>query len=331
MKEINVMYASDDNFVEVMATSIVSLLENNKSYYIDIYIVSDNISYKNKELINSMVLTYENCKIVFVEMPDLDEIIGETVDIKRYAKSMFSRILVGSLCPAELEKILYIDCDTMILGDVSEIYFDNLQGKVFGAVNDCRNIRYNNNLGMKKASVYINTGVLIINLSEYREKNYEKLLIDKIYKHNGQLEFPDNDIICRYMEDEICYIPPKYNAISVLFSCNREQLIRLRKPQLMYSKAEYDEAVNNPTIVHFTTCFLLPARPWFENYEHKFAKRYLDYRNLTPWRDEPLRKFKPTLKTKLVKFLPKGLVVILAGYIHSFLKPILQKKINTQE
>lgn len=335
MKEINILYASDECFAEIMGTSIVSLLENNFSYPINIYVASQDIKESSKSKLKDMVGRYKNAHLSIVEVPNLDEILGEDIDIKRYSRSMFSRLLCGSLLPKNVSRVLYIDCDTIVLGDVNKFFCLDLHKKTIAAVNDCRNKRYNDNLGMKNRSIYINSGVLLIDVTRYRQCQYEQFLIDKIKKHNGQLEFPDNDIICRYLEDDILIIPPKYNATSVLFSCNWKQLQTLRKPHKCFSEAEYTEAITSPIIVHFTTCFLLPARPWYHGYLHKYAETYIHYREMTPWKDNGLWIYNPSFKKKIInsiiKLLPKDVVVLIAGCLHSTLNPMLQKKVDTHE
>lgn len=333
MNEINVMYASDENFAWIMATSIISLLKNNKYNKINIFIASQEITSESKIKIKTMVNKYSNVNLKIIEIPDLDMIAEMTIDIKRYSKSMFSRIMCDSLLPKSLSRIIYIDCDTIIMKDLLDLYNLDLKGKTIGAVNDCRNKKYNDNLGMQSESIYINSGVLLIDLKKYRKNNYEAFLIKKIIKHNGELEFPDNDIICRYLENDIKIIPPKYNATSVLFACNWNNLLKLRKPHKCFSNKEYVDAVNDPTIVHFTTCFLLPARPWYKNYRHKYANYFIKYKMNTPWKSKELLDYNPNFVKKLINFtikiLPENIVCTLAGILHAIIKPSIQRKVDT--
>ena len=52
--EMYIVYASDDNFSDIMGVSILSLFENNKDENINIYILDSNISKDNKDKIESI-------------------------------------------------------------------------------------------------------------------------------------------------------------------------------------------------------------------------------------------------------------------------------------
>ena len=55
----NIVYASDENYVSIMATSIVSLMVNNRSIgEIVFYIMADNISAESQHMLESMVKKY---------------------------------------------------------------------------------------------------------------------------------------------------------------------------------------------------------------------------------------------------------------------------------
>ena len=67
---LNVLYFSSDLFVDVAATSIVSLLENNKSFeVIKVYIIDDGISNEKCKLLRKMVEDYGR-ELVLLPAPD---------------------------------------------------------------------------------------------------------------------------------------------------------------------------------------------------------------------------------------------------------------------
>ncbi len=329
--KINYLYASDDKFSRVLGTSLYSLYEKNFENIEHVYIICQGIKDENKKKIMEIEEKF-NMKdtIIFIEMPNFDKIIGKKADIKRYSASMFSRILISSLLPKDVNRIIYLDCDTMINTSLEELWEYDLKNKPIGAVNDYRSVNYQKNLGIMEENCYINSGVLLIDLIKYKENKLEERLVNAIGKYNGILEFPDNDVICKIAQNEIELLPLKYNVTSIFFMTNYKELKTLRKPNICDEYNIYSSAISNPSIVHFTTCFLMNGRPWMKNCNHPLTNKYLEYYKKTAWKDEPLQEEKSNLKNKIkrtiVKILPRKIMIFVVGIVHAYIKPLLQRK-----
>ena len=323
---MNILYASDNNFSKVLGVSLYSLLLNNKNIN-NIFVISQNISDNNKEKLNNIANRF-NTRLVFIEMPNFDQILGTKTDIKRYSLSMFSRIIITTLLPIEINRVIYLDCDTLINNDLSDLYNYNLENKTIGAVNDYRSIFYQRNLNIKDSNCYINSGVLLIDLKLYRINNCENRLIDCIKKYNGIFEFPDNDAICKVMQDEILLLPIKYNMTSVFYMTTIKELKMLRKPNVIDNDNVIEVSKRNPSIIHFTTMFLMNGRPWYKDCNHPYSKKYLDIYKLTPWKDEELSVFKMSFVKRIKKIItciiPRFILIPVIGIIHSYIKPFFQ-------
>ena len=64
---MNILYASNNKFISIMLTSIVSLLENTEQK-ISLYIIDDDISEKNKNIIKKRYINTNMFKILFLLM-----------------------------------------------------------------------------------------------------------------------------------------------------------------------------------------------------------------------------------------------------------------------
>ena len=117
---MNVMYASDNNYAWLMGISMISLFENNKeSKKIDVYVFGDNLSEKNQKTMTEIAKKYgRNCHHVDVAKINISQILMS----ERYPKSTFSRLFAYDLLPKEVEKLIYLDCDTIINKNLSEFY-----------------------------------------------------------------------------------------------------------------------------------------------------------------------------------------------------------------
>jgi len=210
--EIPIFFASDDNYVPFLAVSIKSMLENaSKEYYYNIYILTEGISDKNK----TKLKTYEttNSQISFIELSDyITKIKDRLTSTLRdyYTESIFYRIFIASLCP-QYKKAIYLDCDIVVLGDISKFYNIDLGDNILGAVtddvingNEDFKIYAKYGVGVDHTK-YFNSGVLLMNLDEYRKQKIQQRFVYLLVKHNFETAAPDQDYL-----NVLCYGKVKY-------------------------------------------------------------------------------------------------------------------------
>lgn len=324
---MNIVYASNNDFVEPLIVSLTSLFESNPVHNVTVYVISNNISFENKNKVLRISNKYGR-NAIFINNPDIHELIGEKIELKRFSESMFSRILTDTLLPDNVKRIIYIDCDTLVMDDLTLLWEYDLHNNTIGAVRDSRNYRYNRNLGIQESRYYFYSGMLVIDMERYRSKGYESILLEGIRKYNGLLDFPDNDIICTYLQDDVCYLPLRYNITTMFYSCSFQEIEILRHPQYSYPQGEIAKSLQKPAIIHFDTFFLVSKRPWMVGCNHPLVDLWLKYRALTEYANLPLRYTKQTLKRKsialAVAIVPKFLLFPIVGFIHSVLRPVLQ-------
>ena len=88
-----------------------------------------------------------------------------------YYRCMFSAIL-----PEEVDKVLYLDCDIVILGDISEYWNTDMSNYSVACVEDIgsnEDERYDI-LKYDKSFSYFDAGVLLINLRYWREHKIDE-------------------------------------------------------------------------------------------------------------------------------------------------------------
>lgn len=328
---MNIVYASDDNFADIMGVSIVSLLENNKqAKQIKIFILDDSLSDSNKENLTSLIISY-NRSIFFAPAPNITNMIGGMqINPIRFSSSVFSRLLISSLLPETITKALYIDCDTLIRSSIEELYNENTDNCHGAGVLDCISSGHKRNIGLNANDNYFNAGVLLTNLDNWRCDNIQQAFIDFIIRYNGKVPYDDQGVINGTIAKSMKIISPIYNSTTVVFDFSTyEKLHKYRKPENYYTEAEYIESVNNPVIVHFSTSFL-SVRPWVRGCKHPYAGEWLKYKTMTPWSDVPLktdnRSLTKKFSTGIYHALPESIAIKIAGGIHSRVIPMVRGK-----
>ena len=326
---MNVLYASDDKFAGILAASLVSLFENNKQEEeLQVFILDDGISPENRERLNEIFSTYGR-KSAFLRVNDIE--IPDAFISNRWPKVAFIRLFISDILDSSVHRLLYLDCDTIIQAPLAELWRTRLDGNIIAGVRDCLSFGYLENLGMDRKSPYINSGVLLIDLDQYREYHVKERVQRFIKAYAGVIRYPDQDVINAVFEGKIYTLPPQYNTLTLFYDFSYDAMCKYRKPEAYYTRRQIEQAVNSPVIIHFTTSFL-SLRPWVENSRHRYKEQFLYYRSLSPWKDMPLWKDNTSgLKKAYVKIyrcVPRKWAVAFSGFLHATAVPVLKKRRN---
>lgn len=321
--KLDVVYHSSDLFAQVVAVSIVSLLENNKKLDITVYLIESNISETNKEYIKNIVSKYNNVKLNIIPLPNLESTYNikfKQVKKKWNVFDSFCRLYLGTILPLSVEKVLYLDSDTLVLNSLEELIQIDLKDNYFAAVKDCLSEGYYDLLGLDKTSVYCNSGMMYFNLKKWRDEDVEKSISSFINKKKGYIFFMEQSVMNIVCQNRILILSPKYNVSTLMLYLSYKQIQTLRKSQRFYSELELIDAVNNPHIVHLTGLFYITSRPWYEGSKHPMANCYLFYRNKTLFKSLPLFVQNSPSK-KMLSFIfnivPKRITLPIAGFLYN--------------
>lgn len=257
--KINIAYAPDDNFTNLTLVSMASTLENNANCEVEFIILYSNLSKKSIEAFD-IFKKYKNCKIRFAKV---DEKIFKQFSLASWVtvQSWF-RIALAELCP-DLDRVLYLDCDTLILGDLSELFSTDLSGNIIAGVTDV----VGESSHVKRLDIadnkYFNSGAILFDTKKMREENtFEKI---KSYSTGRKLQCPDQDAINKVTENQKLLLHPKYNYLEsweIGYKTDYEK---------DYLKL-YEEAKANPAIIHF-----VGLKPFYYKSLHSFKYEWWKY------------------------------------------------------
>lgn len=325
---MNIVYASDDNFAEIMGISICSLFENNKDVAeIVVYVLDDNISECNKQKLNELARKYKR-EIKSISTHSVAKEIT-CLHQDRGGASQFSRLFLSKLLPNDCSRVLYLDCDTCIRKNIEKFYNLNFDGKTVCGVMDCISKQHRTRLGMKENEPYINSGMMLIDLIAWRTNQIETKILDVIKKFNGCVPYADQGILNLALQGKIKLVHPRYNCMSIFTAFSFNDLLEYRQPSACDSSEDIEEAKTNPSIVHFVTLFCA-SRPWFKGSSGPFFDDWKRYKQQSPWVGAPERDIKKNslqkLGATLYKFAPKCLSLTILGFLHARIKPILMGK-----
>ena len=264
---IPIVLSANDRFVpylNVMISSILKYSSNNRKY--DVIILNGDISETNKNIIKSEN-TKENFYIRFINVNEYFD-KGKLFVDQHLSIETYYRLIIPEIMP-NYHKILYLDCDMVVLEDVAKLYDINLQGNIIGAVRDIDIIgqiksggkqleKYiKEKLELNNPLNYFQCGTLILDLDKLKKYTSSKELIDIACSYSFRCH--DQDVLNKVFKDKVLYLPQKWNVLmnweNPTNGTNRAQFLKMAPKELFY---EYETARKNPLIIHYAGY----QKPW---------------------------------------------------------------------
>lgn len=275
---MNILYTFNDNFVPQVAAAITSVMENNKQMnQIHFYLMSLNVSKENEDKLEEFIHSYHR-EVSFIELGDMQKHFDFSIHTSGWNPIVLARLLLDKLLPKEVDRILYLDGDTIVRGSLEELDNLDMKGHTIAASLEPTYSK------QRKASIemqgypYYNAGVLLIDLKSWRERDLGNKIITFYKEHDGKLFSNDQDAINATEKGNIYTLSPKYDYFNVYDQYPYSFLKKLCDYEYI-SKDIYDEAKKNPIIIHY----LGEERPWRTGNHHRFKDDYDRYLNMTPW------------------------------------------------
>lgn len=284
---MDVVYTLNDKFSPQVGASIASVCENNKgmgriSFWLLTVGGDGSISDENRKRFETLAAGYGRMLSIIV-LDDLRSYFDFEFDTNGWNPIVLLRLLIERVLPAEIDKVLYLDGDTVCRGNLDSLWADGMDGKALGAsIEPTVDRKRKESLGLGN-SHYYNAGVLLINLKRWREGHVGDRIIDYYREHGGRLFASDQDAINGCLKDEIYTLSPKYNYCNIFDQYSYRFLRKLEQPAEYVSRDVFTEARKDPLIIHY----LGEDRPWRRHNTHKYRDDYRHYLNLTEWRDAP--------------------------------------------
>jgi lipopolysaccharide biosynthesis glycosyltransferase len=281
---MNILCSCNDKYAQHCGVMLCSLFENTPEKNIKINLIDGGLNKKNKEKLKFLIESYDST-IVFIKFPKIDL---SKIKIGVHGPSSLIRIFVF---PKIKEKrILYLDSDMVVKGDVSKIFYEDLKDKILGAVLDgyFQKERYDYlKIPLKKD--YFNAGVMLVDLIKWEKKGVDKKIKKEISSEKAY-KYSDQDILNCVLYNDWEKINPSWNVVS-----NAYEGIMMRKSWNL-SRKNFKNLLKNPKIIHFTG----PIKPWHCLSVHPLRKEYWNYLKKTPWRNFKHEKLDSNLRLKKI-------------------------------
>ena len=214
---IPIFYALDERFLKYGIVSLASLSKNAKreDCIYRVYFLHTDICAESK--IKTKLLEREGLEIYFEDVSDYLESIAHRFPLRDYySKTTYFRLFIADMHP-EYDKAIYIDSDTIVQGDMAELYETYINGFVLGACHEQAMVQvdeYGNYvekcLGLNR-NLYFNAGVLLINCKVFRERNVLDRFIQILQVYDCVVT-QDEDYLNLLCKDHVFFLDQRWNT-----------------------------------------------------------------------------------------------------------------------
>ena len=165
--DITIAFCVNDAYVPYITVVMKSVMLNNSCEIITFFIVTDYMSKKNMLLLDEVV---QNNSLVNYEIVYVKDVCVNHLKKGGFPVHIWYRILLPQLLPKNLHRVLYLDADTLVTGNIKELFNIDMRNKAIAACLDPQDyIAFPfNRLGYESKLRYVCSGVLLINLDYWR-------------------------------------------------------------------------------------------------------------------------------------------------------------------
>ena len=219
LPEVPIFFATDDNYVPFLAVAMTSLLVNaSKNHFYKIYILTTSLKREYAEQLQLIVkdCAPDNASLDFVSLRDEMEKSQGAFHLRHYySRETYCRIFIPRFFP-QYEKVLYLDCDIVVTGDISELYNTEIGDNLVAAAPeevmadfDVYGTYVEKALGISR-NKYFSAGILLINAELYRKENIEGKFIELMNRFVFRVT-QDEDYLNVLCKDRVKWLPVDWN------------------------------------------------------------------------------------------------------------------------
>jgi lipopolysaccharide biosynthesis glycosyltransferase len=293
---IVIVTACDDNYVRGAAAAVRSAIDSlpTKSQ-VRVFVLDGGIQESSKEkLLRSW--RRDRCEVAWL-CPDAGLIQG--LPVSEYINlSTYLRLLMAELLPAEIDRAIYLDADTIVVRCLNELWSVRLEGAYCAAVQDvfhpvldpalalerpthsmiCPNvdprpISNYRELGLSFDAPYFNAGMMLANIERWRQEQIGRRALACLRDNEGSVRYWDQYALNVLFSGQWKILDPRWNQNSQVFRLPDWKLSH-------YSEGEYNQVRTDPWIVHFD----YRPKPWDLESTHPFRTLFFKHLDRTEWR-----------------------------------------------
>lgn len=294
-QELHIATAADENYALPAAVTVCSVLRHLSPLdRVTLYFLDGGISRRSRNRLES---TWQDPRLqVHWLKPDRQKL--ERLPVSGHVtQTAYARILLPSLLPPDLKRVIYLDSDLLVQRDLSQLWDEPFQGSACLAIQDAaapcidaeialsnfalckaalaaaRPVPNYREIGLNPQAPYFNSGVLCLNLELWRRQAIADEVLECLRRHRKHVLWWDQYALNVVLHERWRAIDLRWNQGSHIY--------RYPTPrESPFSESDFVALRDDPWIVHFTS----PVKPWQTNCRHPFQAQFHQVLAQTAWK-----------------------------------------------
>ena len=228
-----------DNYGASKVKVLLYSLDRNHPCGGTIYLIYDHLDNDLKASLVQLGNQFMNFKLELIKFSVNQRRLLQQISLEKshLPLSAYYRILIPYLLP-EVERVIYVDYDTLVIGNLTDLYNTNLHGNFLGVVRDLGVVVKNDwsktLLGTSYQN-YFNSGVLLMDLTAFRKYGLSWLLHQFIVASTPFFVLEDQDALNLFFKDAVEYVGIENNYVTKLFANGEvEEKRQLEKIKILH-------------------------------------------------------------------------------------------------
>lgn len=263
---INILISVNSKYLDKAKTMLHSLRRNHSE---DITVYLLNRSLRDSEINKFRNYLQKHLRMDFmvidVSVTAFDQM---PLNTSIFSIEIYYRVIAQFLLPQTVERIMWLDADIVLCGNISEFYYQDFEGALLSACPDINYedkdiIKIKENLGLSNEHIYFNSGVLLLNIEALRKTTTFHEIVQSAQSIAQYLVYPDQDLLNYLYTGRVKYCNQNQ------YNCQATNVVSLTQDE-----------VNDIAILHYAGSH----KPWLFYYLHDLSRTAIPY-----WREVALR------------------------------------------
>lgn len=272
--ELTLAICVDDYSADKIAVLLYSIEANNPQGGV-IYLVHGPLAESAKQALATLHHRLVRFRVELLPLSPVDQHLLAQISLagNHLPRSAYYRILLPNLLP-EVDRVLYLDYDTLVLGDLTTLWHSDLAGNFLGCIRD-QGVTIKNgwakNLFGPDANNYFNSGVLLMDLALLRKYGVTGYFYQFILESTKFFVLGDQDAYNLYFKDAVQYLPIENNYVTQLLESSdpaeHRDLAQVTILHFLSAKKPWKDTTSYPAA-------MLPAMRLYRQYRQTMRAEY---------------------------------------------------------
>ncbi len=270
---VHLLLCTDRQYLQHVAVALTSLLVNNPHLTFDIVIARRAAEQLDEHKLRRSLARFPNHSLqVRVFAAPAGRVLPLN-PLAHYTIDTWTRLWVEEFFPPEVDRVLYLDGDIVVLGDISPLWNADLGGALLGTVDIPGAQRGVTHLEMRAEDGYFNAGVLLIDLHQWRASRAIDTVLGYVDSYPERVAIDvDQEALNACFHDRRKRLDFKWNVVWSFFH---------EPSELPLAREEIEAIRREARIIHFNSI----PKPWSYLCHHPRKAEYEKYLRMTEWRD----------------------------------------------